>query len=286
MCVPPKKEDTGGYSPWDWMLLSKKAPGLGDFSPSKYHFFCFLAAGEQRTLIQFHPPPPPSYIFGVSWSLVPLRYFNKGKAKPKEKKRAFLPRPLKSDGSNLPGIVPIVSPISVLAKPNLCCTVQKKKTHPKNTKPPNFLLYPLRLVKLPRLKEQIIGNIKHFPLPLALMTGSYQIQRDACRRGERDGWQRDGVSEKGAGGEVLLWRGFVSHPERGGKTSSKLRAEICFLGKTTRMREVFLGNTELRLLRVFYSHKVTLLPPKPAQWHFLVLERRGHGPAGDGMEEL
>lgn len=66
MCVPPKKEDTGGYIPWDWMLLSKKAPGLGDFSPSKYHFFCFLAAREQRTLIQFHyhhPHPPRQVIF-------------------------------------------------------------------------------------------------------------------------------------------------------------------------------------------------------------------------------
>lgn len=184
------------------------------------------------------------------------------------------------------GLFPSFPPFLSWLNQTFAARCKKKKTHPKNTKPPNFLLYPLRLVKLPRLKEQIIGNIKHFPLPLALMTGSYQIQRDACRRGERDGWQRDGVSEKGAGGEVLLWRGFVSHPERGGKTCSKLRAEICFLGKTTRMREVFLGNTELRLLRVFYLHKVTLLPPKPAQWHFLVLERRGHGPAGDGMEEL
>lgn len=68
----------------------------------------------------------------------------------------------------------------------------------KKPQPPNFLLYPLRLVKLPRLKEQIIENIKHFPFPLALMTGSYQIKRDACRRGE---WQRDGVSKKGEGGK-------------------------------------------------------------------------------------
>lgn len=50
--VSPQKERTqGGHMPWDWMLLSKKPPGLGDFSSFKYHFFCFSAAGELQTLI-------------------------------------------------------------------------------------------------------------------------------------------------------------------------------------------------------------------------------------------
>jgi len=122
----------------------------------------------------------------------------------KKKKGVFLPLQLprpqtpKSNGNNSPGIVSIFSPISSWLNQTFTARY-KKKNQPK---PQNFLLYPLRLVKLPRLKEQIIGNIKHFPLPSALMTGSYQIKRDACRRGERFGRQRDGGSEKGEGGAL------------------------------------------------------------------------------------
>lgn len=147
------------------------------------------------------------------------------------------------------------------------------KKNNKNTKPPNFLLYPLRLVKLPRLKEQIIENIKHFPFPLALMTGSYQIKRDACRRGERFGWQRDGVSEKGEGGRggrteikgLELFCGgflFLSRNKVGKPPPSS--GQRIFLGKKHPIEGYFLGESrtavELRLFGVFFLHKMTLHP--------------------------
>lgn len=46
-------------------------------------------------------------------------------------------------------------------------------------------------------------------------------------RGGREMWE-----DRNLRVGVILWRGLVSHPEPGGKTPFKLRAEIFCLGKT------------------------------------------------------